>query len=154
MQGVRQADLRLGETCAIIGLWLLGQLTALLLRASGVRVVGIDIEPVIVDIAGKHCLDLALNRDDVGIEDKILQFTDSLGCDAVIITAASGSLDPINFAGAISRKRKTIVVGTVPTGFDREPHFYKKEPDYIGFWGGLRYPPKEAEINRLCNQLS
>ena len=89
--------------------------------------VGIDIELVIVDIAGKHCLDLALNRDDVGIEDKILQFTDSLGCDAVIITAASGSLDPINFAGAISRKRGTIVVGTIPTGFDRDPHFYKKE---------------------------
>jgi len=25
---------------------------------------------------------------------------------------------------------------------------------YNGFWGGLRYPPKEAEIKRLCNQLS
>ena len=33
LQGVRQADLRLGETCAVIGLGLLGQLTALLLRA-------------------------------------------------------------------------------------------------------------------------
>ena len=37
-------------------------------------------------------------------------------------------MDPINLAGAISRKRGTIVVvGDVPTGFDREPHFYKKE---------------------------
>ena len=26
--------------------------------------------------------------------------------------------------------------------------------DYIGFWGGLRYPPKEAEMQRLCNQQS
>jgi hypothetical protein len=25
--------------------------------------------------------------------------------------------------------------------------------DYIGFWGGLRYPPKEAETYRLCSQL-
>ena len=31
---------------------------------------------------------------------------------------------------------------------------YKKKPDYIGFWGGLRYPPKEAEMQRLCNQQS
>ena len=29
-----------------------------------------------------------------------------------------------------------------------------KYPDYIGFWGGLRYLPKEAEMQRLCNQLS
>jgi len=128
MQGIRQADVRLGETCAVIGLGLLGQLTALLLRACGVRVVGIDIDSEIVEIAGKHCLDLALKRDAVGIEDKILQFTNGLGCDAVIITAASDSLDPINFAGAICRKRGTIVaVGAVPTGFDREPYFYKKE---------------------------
>jgi len=128
MQGIRQADVRLGETCAVIGLGLLGQLTALLLRACGVRVVGIDIDSEIVEIAGKHCLDLALKRDAVGIGEKILQFTNGLGCDAVIITAASDSLDPINFAGAICRKRGTIVaVGAVPTGFDREPYFYKKE---------------------------
>jgi polar amino acid transport system substrate-binding protein len=128
MQGVRQADLRLGETCAVIGLGLLGQLTAVLLKASGVRVVGIDINPAMVDIAGKHCLDLALCREDAGIEDKILRITDGLGCDTVVITAASSSLDPINFAGVISRKKGTIVVvGAVPTGFDREPHFYKKE---------------------------
>ena len=128
MQGVRQADLRIGETCAVIGLGLLGQLTALLLKASGVRVVGIDIDSAMVDIAGEHCLDLALQRNDTGIEDKILQFSDGLGCDGVIITAASDSLDPINFAGAIARKKGTVVVvGDVPTGFDREPHFYKKE---------------------------
>jgi polar amino acid transport system substrate-binding protein len=128
LQGIRQADLRLGETCAVIGLGLLGQLTALLLKASGVRTVGIDIDPAMVDIAGTHCLDLPFNREEIGIEEKILKLTDGLGCDAVIITAASSSLDPINFAGAISRKKGTIVVvGAVPTGFDREPHFYKKE---------------------------
>ena len=51
MQGVRQADLRLGETCAVIGLGLLGQLSSLLLRAAGIRVIGIDIDPVMVEIA-------------------------------------------------------------------------------------------------------
>ena len=53
LQGVRQADLRLGETCAVIGLGLLGQLTGLLLRASGVRVVGIDIDPAMVNIGAQ-----------------------------------------------------------------------------------------------------
>jgi polar amino acid transport system substrate-binding protein len=155
MQGVRQADNRLGETCTIIGLGLLGQLTALLLKAAGVRVIGIDIDPEMVSIARHQCVDLALNREDIGIEEKILQFTDGLGCDGVIITAASDSIDPINFAGDISRKKGTIVVvGSVPTGFDREPNFYQKElqvkmscsygpgrydPDYEE--KGIDYPP-------------
>ncbi|HUI66730.1 MAG TPA: bi-domain-containing oxidoreductase [Nitrospirota bacterium] len=128
MQGVRQADLRLGETCAVIGLGLLGQLSSLLLRASGIRVIGIDIDPTMVETAGKHCVDIALQRNADGIEDLILQFTQGIGCDGVIITAATDTLDPINFAGAIARKRGTIVVvGAVPTGFDRDPYFYRKE---------------------------
>lgn len=128
MQGVRQAGLQLGEACAVIGLGLIGQLSALMLRASGIRVIGIDIDPDMVEMSGRHCADLALLRDTTGIEDRILQFTDGLGCDAVIITAGTDSLDPINFAGAIARKKGTIVVvGAVPTGFDREPHFYRKE---------------------------
>ncbi len=128
MQGVRQADLRLGENCAIIGMGLLGQLTALILRASGVYVIGVDIDPVMIETASKKCLDLGLLRDDPGIEGKIHNATGGLGCDAVIITAASSSVDPINFAGAIARKRGTVVVvGAVPTGFERDPYYYRKE---------------------------
>ncbi len=128
LQGVRQADLRLGETCAVIGLGLLGQITCLLLRSAGVRVVGIDVNPAAVATAATHCADLALPRSETGAAHRILEFTDGIGCDAVIITAATSSLDPINFAGAIARKRGTVVVvGAVPTGFDREPDFYQKE---------------------------
>lgn len=127
LQGIRQADLRLGETCAVIGLGLLGHLTCLLLKASGIRVIGIDINPVMVEMA-KHCADLTLLREQSEITPQIEQFTGGIGCDAVIITAASDSLDPINFAGAICRKRGTVViVGSVPTGFDREPDYYRKE---------------------------
>jgi len=154
-QGVRQADLRIGESCAVIGLGLLGQITALILRAGGIRVAGIDIDPAMVEIAVRRCADLSLQREDPGIVDKIMRFTGGLGCDAVIITAATDSLDPINFAGTISRKRGTVVVvGNVPTGFDREPHYYRKElqlkmscsygpgrydPLYEG--KGIDYPP-------------
>ena len=128
LQGVRQADLRLGETCAIIGLGLLGQLTGMLLKASGIRTVGIDVDPGMVKIAGEHGVELSLERSAAGIENRILDFTSGLGCDAVIITAGSSSLDPINFAGAIARKKGTVVVvGVVPTDFDRDPHYYKKE---------------------------
>jgi predicted dehydrogenase/threonine dehydrogenase-like Zn-dependent dehydrogenase len=148
MQGVRQADLRLGETCAVIGLGLLGQLTALLLQASGIRTIGVDIDQAMVDVSTKNGLDLGLNRKTGGIEEVIMGFTGGIGCDAVIITAASESLDPINFAGAISRKRGTIVVvGAVPTGFEREPHFYKKELQLkmSCSYGPGRYDPSYEE---------
>lgn len=128
MQGVRQADMRLGESCAIIGMGLLGQLSALMLRASGVRVIGIDIDRASVDMASRHCVDLGLLRNDPSIIAAIEDFTDGLGCDVVMISAATDSLDPINFAGQIARKRGTvIIVGAVPTGFDRDPYYYRKE---------------------------
>jgi len=129
LQGVRQADLRLGETCAVIGLGLLGQIACLLLRSSGVNVIGIDISESSVNTAIKNnAVDLGLKRDIAGIEDRISTYTKGIGVDAVIIAAATSSLDPINFAGAISRKKgKVIVLGAVPTGFDRDPFWYRKE---------------------------
>ena len=128
MQGLRQADLRLGESCVVIGLGLLGQLTCLMLRASGVKTFGIDVNKTAVDISNQYCTDKSWERNSPGIEDQIALHTNGLGADAVIITAGTDSLDPINLAGAISRKKGTIVVvGAVPTGFDREPHWYKKE---------------------------
>jgi predicted dehydrogenase/threonine dehydrogenase-like Zn-dependent dehydrogenase len=128
MQGIRQADLGLGENCVVIGLGLLGQLTSLLLKASGVRVIGVDINEDKVKVAQIHAVDLALTRNALGIEDNIKQFTNGIGADAVIIAAATNSLDPINFAGEIARKKgKVVILGAVPTGFDRDPYWYKKE---------------------------
>lgn len=128
LQSIRQADLHLGETCAVIGLGLLGQLAGLMLRTSGVRVIGIDVAEEPVKLAGQHFASLSLMRNDPGIEQQIHEFTNGLGVDAVIIAAASSSTDPINFAGAISRKKgKVVILGAVPAGFDRDPHWYKKE---------------------------
>ena len=86
LQGIRQADLKIGETCAVIGLGLIGQLTCLILRASGVKVVGIDINPGMVEIASKHCVKLAFIREEPGLAEKIGEFTEGIGVDAVIIT--------------------------------------------------------------------
>lgn len=129
MQGVRQADLRLGESCVVIGLGLLGQLTSLILKASGVTVIGIDVsEAAVKQAVDNKVVDLGLSRNAAGIETQIQNTTNGYGADAVIIAAATSSLDPINFAGAIARKKGTVVVlGAVPTGFDRDPYWYRKE---------------------------
>lgn len=128
LQGVRQADMRLGETCAVIGLGLIGQLVCLELQASGVNVIGIDVSENAVKIAETHCTDFALTRNTPGIEEQINNYTNGLGVDCVIIAAATQSLDPVNFAGAICKKKgRVVILGAVPTGFDREPYYYKKE---------------------------
>jgi predicted dehydrogenase/threonine dehydrogenase-like Zn-dependent dehydrogenase len=128
LQGIRQADLRIGETCAVIGLGLIGQLTCLLLKASSVKVIGIDINSSMVEIALKHCVDKAFIRKEPGLAKKIIDLTEGIGVDTVIITAGTHSLDPINFAGHIVRKKgRVVIVGAAPTGFDRDPYWYKKE---------------------------
>ena len=129
MQGVRQADMRLGESCVIIGLGLLGQLAALILKASGVTVIGIDVsEAAVKQALDNKVVDLGLTRNAAGVEEQIQNATNGYGADTVIIAAATNSLDPINFAGAIARKKgKVIVLGAVPTGFERDPYWYRKE---------------------------
>jgi predicted dehydrogenase/threonine dehydrogenase-like Zn-dependent dehydrogenase len=147
LQGVRQADLRIGETCVVIGLGLVGQLTALILRASGVKVIGIDIDSGMVNAAKENCCDLALMRDEAGLEKRIEGFTGDVGADAVIIAAAAKSLDPINLSGRLLRKRgRVVIVGNIPTGFDREP-YYKKEIEIrmSCSYGPGRYDPQYEE---------
>lgn len=127
LQGMRQTDLRLGEACVVIGLGLIGQLTVQMLKATGVKVVGIDINDKMVEVAKKTGANLAFNRNDNKIENAIFEFSGGNGVDSVIITAGTKSLDPIELAGRLCRnKGKVIVVGAVPTGFSRE-NYYKKE---------------------------
>lgn len=129
LQGIRQADLRLGENCVVIGLGLVGQLTVQMLKASGVKTIGIDIDQRMVDLAKQSGIDAAINRKQEDIESLVLEHTNGYGTDAVIITAGTDSLDPIDLAGALCRKKgKVIIVGAVPTGFKR-PNYFKKELD-------------------------
>lgn len=148
LQGVRQADLRLGESCAVIGLGLVGQLTCLMLRASGVRTLGVDVDGFAVELARSHACDGAWLRASPNISRQLLDVTNGLGVDAVIITAGTSSSDPINFAGEIARKKgRVVVVGAVPTGFDRDPHWYRKELELrmSCSYGPGRYDPDYEE---------
>jgi len=139
LQGVRRADVRLGETVAVIGLGLVGQITVQLLKAAGCRVIGTDIEPERVALAMSfgmmHDVDAALN------------VTEGNGVDAVIITASSQSTDILQQAMKMVRKKgRVIVVGSVPLQVDRSP-FYEKEADLLisCSYGPGRYDPEYEE---------
>ena len=147
MQGVRQAGLSLGESCAVIGLGLLGQLAVQMLKASGVRVAGIDIDPAMVELSLRSGADIAFTRGSGEEEQAIIDFAGGHGVDAVIITAGTSSLDPVELAGVLCRtKGKVVIVGAVPTGFSRE-NYYRKELELrmATSYGPGRYDPRYEE---------
>lgn len=127
IQGIRQSDLRIGENCLIIGMGLIGQITYKILEASGIFPLGIDISSEQIDYLKEIGLDNVYNRKQSGLESIIKRHSNGNGIDVVIITATTSSLDPVEFAGIVSRKKgKVVVVGAVPTGFDRKV-YYEKE---------------------------
>jgi predicted dehydrogenase/threonine dehydrogenase-like Zn-dependent dehydrogenase len=143
IQGIRQSGLMLGENCIVIGLGLIGQLTLKILEASGINAYGIDISEEQIDVLKKSGLKNVFLRDQAGLKNIIINLTNGNGTDAVIITASSNSTDPVNFAGEICRKKgKVVIVGVIPTGFDRE-NYYKKELEIkmSASYGPGRYDP-------------
>ena len=150
IQGIRQAEVRFGEICVVIGMGLIGQLAYKILEASGMYPLGIDISETQVAAAKKAGITNVFNRNTEGLEDLIQQQTKGLGADAVLITAGTSSLDPVNFAGAIARKKaRVVVVGAVPTGFDRA-NYYKKELELVmsSSYGPGRYDAGYEEKGR------
>lgn len=128
LQGVRQAEPRLGEKVCVIGLGLLGQLTGQLLKANGCDVFGIDLSERLINLATETGVSKAMNRNDSNLISACDSFTNGKGFDSVIITAAAPTNDPIVLATEICRKKgKIIVVGAVKMDIPREPYFYKKE---------------------------
>lgn len=114
IEGVRVADVRLGDRVLIIGLGLVGLLTTQILKAAGCQVLGVDISEQRVEIATKLGADLVLARGTADLEEQVAAFTNGYGVDAVIITAATDSTDPVELAGILARERAVIsVVGVV-----------------------------------------
>lgn len=127
LQGIRLANLTLGECVAVTGLGLIGLMCVQMLRAQGCSVLGIDPD------AGRRALAEsfgATTADPVSAEDLFARaehFSRGRGIDAVIITASTKSSTPISQAARMSRKRgRIIMVGVTGMELNRAD-FYEKE---------------------------
>lgn len=124
LEGIHQAKVIPGETIAVIGLGLLGHITARILNAYGCDVIGYDIKDKSLS---KTKLKAFINSSD----DNALDFTKSLtkgrGVDKVIITAAANSNDPMDLAADIARDRGIIcMIGVTQMNIDRRPYYNKE----------------------------
>ena len=146
LQGVRLAEPTLGESVVVIGLGLLGQIAVQLLKANGCRVFGIDLDPAKVELAQE------LGADDGSVSDEhakraVLDWSRGRGCDAVLITAATPSNQPVELAGEISRlKGRVVAVGMVGLDVPRNLYFKRELSLMVSMsYGPGRYDPEYEE---------
>jgi predicted dehydrogenase/threonine dehydrogenase-like Zn-dependent dehydrogenase len=146
LQGVRLAEPTLGESIIVIGLGLVGQLTIQLLNANGCRVFGVDLDPARVELARR------LGADAVGLsgeetKNAVKSWTAGRGADAVLITAATDSNQPIELAGEISRmKGRVVVVGMTGLAVPRQSYYTRELSLKISMsYGPGRYDPDYEE---------
>ena len=147
LQGIRLVQPTLGETVVVTGLGLIGQIAVQLLRANGCRVLGIDFDPAKVSLAksfGAEAVNLGAGEDPVQMAER---FSRGRGVDAVLVTAATRSSEPMHQAALMCRKRGRIVlVGVTGLELSRDD-FFKKELSFqvSASYGPGRYDPEYEE---------
>ena len=149
LHGVRQAETRLDEAVAVVGLGLIGLLTVQILKCGGCRVLGMDPNPQRCQLARSLGCDVA-ESDPTRLLQAAHDLTQGCGVDVAILTAATPSSEPINLASRLCRDRgRVVVVGDVGMDVQRTA-FYEKELELrIGrSYGPGRYDPEYEEKGR------
>lgn len=130
LQAVRRAEIQLGDRVVVVGLGLVGQLVAQLVRVSGGRVIAIDVHPGRMDLARSLGADLTLAAGP-GIPDLVRGVTAGRGADRVLMCASTSSNQVIEQSIDMVRDRGRIVmVGFVGMDVPQIP-FYRKELELV-----------------------
>ena len=145
LHGIRLAGVDLGSRVAVIGCGLVGQIACRLLHAAGAEVFAIDIDAKAVEEAVAARADHGFSATDRAAE-RVLKAA-PVGVDAVLVTAAAPSNEPLLLASEIARDRGAVVlVGDVPIELPRAP-LYNKELSFrvSRSYGPGRYDPEYEE---------
>ena len=147
LQGVRRASPTLGETFVVIGLGILGQLTAQLLKANGCRVIGVDLDQDRVRLATELGMEVGISNMSASDVEQVNRLTGGIGADGVIITAATPEDAVIATAFKMCRRKgRVVLVGDVGLHLNRAD-FYQKELDFFisSSYGPGRYDANYEE---------
>ena len=154
LHGVRLTRPELGAWCAVIGIGLVGQLAAQLLTLSGVRVLALDFNTARLELAGRLGAEEVYDLNGGDPQAAAMAATGGLGCDAVVIAAATESNAPFETAAQVARDRAVVsLIGYTGTAFPYREFMQKEltvtvsrsygpgryDPDYEA--RGVKYPP-------------
>lgn len=144
LQGIRLLNPTFGETIVVIGMGLIGLLTAQMLKANGCQVIGVDLDQSKLDLAKTWGIISFNPKSDGDIVKFVENYTNGIGCDGVIITASAKTDEIISQAARMSRKRgRIILVGVVGLNISRA-EFYEKE---LTFQVSCSYGPGRYDEN-------
>ncbi|MFI1330536.1 bi-domain-containing oxidoreductase [Streptomyces sp. NPDC020845] len=144
MQGVRRGEPQLGDTALVIGLGLIGQLVVQLLAASGVRVIGVDPDPVRCELAERLSAAACGDPASAAVEAAVAELTGGHGVDQVYLAAGGGSNQPVELAARLCRDRGRVVdIGKCSLDLPWNA-YYEKELDvrFSRSYGPGRYDPE------------
>ncbi len=131
LQGIRRADVTLGDFVVVTGCGAIGLLTVQMLRAAGCRVIGIDLDAKRLELAKKLGAEFVFNPAQESVVQKVTQVTNGQGADRVILTVATSSPEPVSQAFSMSRRKgRVVLVGVAGMELERGD-MYKKELDFV-----------------------
>ena len=123
LQGIRPIAAQPGEVVVVMGLGLIGQLAVRLLRARGVRVVGVDPDEAKRAVAAQAGA-MPWNPAEP------LPSALAAGAAGVLITASTSSAEPVNLAARLCRRRgRVVLVGVTGLALNRAD-FYQNEVSF------------------------
>jgi len=131
LQGLRRADLRLGEYVVVFGLGVIGQLCVQMAKASGCTVIGVDLDKARLVLAEEHGVAYVLSGRDGRLVEKVVSICSGQGADAVVFTAATSSNKPLSQAFKMTRKKGRVVLVGVAGPEIRREDIYEKEIDFL-----------------------
>ena len=138
LHALRRAQFLPGETAAVIGLGLVGQMIVQMVRMMGGQAIGIDLIPSRLDIARELGVDLALAGDADELAAGVADHTCGLGVDASFV-AAGGGPEPGRLGVRLVRPSgRVMMIGALVPDFtvghpDANPH--SKEIDIRWVFG-------------------
>ncbi|MBN0048881.1 bi-domain-containing oxidoreductase [Streptomyces actuosus] len=144
LQGVRRGESQLGDVALVIGLGLIGQLVVQLLAASGVRVLGVDPDPVRCELAERLGAAACGDPASAAVEAAVAELTGGHGVDQVYLAAGGGSNQPVELAARLCRDRGRVVdIGKCRLDLPWNA-YYEKELDvrFSRSYGPGRYDPE------------
>jgi len=141
LHAVRSSKARLGGRVLVIGLGLIGQICIQILNAQDCQIIGVDPDSSKCELALKMGASAAMT---VATGGEIKSHTENVGVDAVLVTAATDSNEPIDLAASSVRKKgKVILVGVVGLNLSRK-QWYSSEAEFSVScsYGPGRYDPE------------
>ena len=153
LHAIRQTEPRLGDRVLVMGQGMIGLLITNFLKASGARVMAVDLIPSRRNVAEAMGAERVVILGQQNIAEEVRLWTDGYGVDAAVICTATSSNTPIEQAAEACRDRARMVdVGItkielpwrlfsekeIEFRFSRSYGPGRYDPNYE--WGGNDYP--------------